>query len=161
MTTTQAGVAGIDSELLEEMSAIAESISCELLHAELKGGMLRIVLDREDGGVTIDDCGKVSREVSTLLDAWDFGRNRYTLEVSSPGLDRPMYRPEDYERHVGHLMKVSFVDPTTQRNRKVVARLKAFDREEGIRVSYEIPETGEDLELSLDQIHSARLEIEL
>ena len=92
MMVPQTGVAGIDSKLLDEMQGIASSASCELLHAELKGGALRLVLDRAEGGVTIDDCSNVSREVSALLDAWEFGRARYTLEVSSPGLDRRLLR---------------------------------------------------------------------
>lgn len=161
MMTTQAGMTGLAPDLLDEMSGIASSVSCELLHAELNGGTLRLVLDRTEGGVTIDDCGRVSREVSALLDAWDFGRARYTLEVSSPGLDRPMYRPEDYGRYVGQLMKISFVDPSTEKKRTAVARLLTFDRSRGDRVSIEIPETAETLELGLENISSARLEIEL
>lgn len=157
---TQTGTTGIDPELLDEMSGIASSASCELLHAELKGGMLRLVLDRPDTGVTVDDCSTVSREVSALLDAWDFGRTRYTLEVSSPGLDRPMYRPEDYRNFVGHLMKISFMDPSTEKKRNVVARLVAFDPTHSERVSIDIPETKEHLDLPLTNIQSARLEIE-
>ena len=161
MMMTQAGKTGIDPELIDEMSGIASSRSCERLHAELKGGTLRLVLDRAEGGVTIDDCSTVSREVSTLLDAWDFGRVRYTLEVSSPGMDRAMYRPEDYGRYVGHLMKVAFMDPSTEKKRKIVARLAAFDHEHGDRVSLDIPETGEHLDLPLERIQSANLEIEI
>ena len=122
---------------------------------------MRLVLDRAEGGVTIDDCSNVSREVSALLDAWEFGRARYTLEVSSPGLDRRMYRPEDYGRYVGHLMKVSFFDPSSEKKRTAIARLAAFDDTDGYRVSLDIPETGEQLDLSVESIQKARLEIEI
>lgn len=161
MTTMRPGSPGIGDDLLHEMQAIAASVSCELLHAEFKGGAMRLVLDREEGGVTLEDCSAVSREVSALLDAWDFGLGRYTLEVSSPGLDRPLYRPEDYGRFQGHLVKVRFTDPASERCRTVIARLEGFDRDRGDRVTLSIPETDEHLELPLERVDSARLEIEL
>jgi hypothetical protein len=80
-----------------ELAAIAESVGCELVRVEFKGGVLRLMLDREPGserlGVSHEDCANVSRQASALLDVVDFGPARYTLEVTSPGLDRPLYRP--------------------------------------------------------------------
>jgi ribosome maturation factor RimP len=91
------------AELTPELEQIAAASGCELVHAELKGGVLRVFLDRPEGqgAVTLEDCSHVSRQVSALLDVLDFGTGRYVLEVSSPGLDRQLYKPRDYERFAG------------------------------------------------------------
>ncbi len=67
---------------------------------------LRLVLDRREGSVTLNDCEIVSRQASLLLDEADPFPGPYTLEVSSPGLDRKLYGPEDYERFRGHAVRV-------------------------------------------------------
>ena len=75
------------AEITPEIEQVAQAAGCELVHAELKGGVLRLFVDRPEG-VTLADCQLVSRQVSALLDVLDFGTGRYVLEVSSPGLDR-------------------------------------------------------------------------
>lgn len=90
----------IDAELVAELESLAAASGCELVHCEFKGGVLRLFIDRPDG-VTLEDCEHVSRQASALLDVADFGSSRYTLEVSSPGLDRPLRRAADYERFRG------------------------------------------------------------
>ena len=150
----------LDASLEAELAAVAERLGCELVHAEFKGGVLRLVVDRE-GGVGLEDCALVSRQVSPLLDAAGFGTGRYVLEVSSPGLDRPLYRPSDYERFTGKLARVSFKDPATARKRTVVGRLTAFRPEAGGEVEIEDRDTGERLRIALDSIQTARLEVEL
>ena len=82
------------------MAAVAARSGCELLEIETRDRLLRLVVDRPEG-VTIDDCQAVGRQISALLDVEDFGDSRYTLEVSSPGLDRKLYGPRDYERFQG------------------------------------------------------------
>lgn len=67
---------------------------------------LRLVLDRREGSVTLHDCETVSRQASLLLDEADPFPGPYTLEVSSPGLDRKLYGPEDYARFRGHAVRV-------------------------------------------------------
>jgi ribosome maturation factor RimP len=152
--------AAIDERLHEELSAIAEGAGCELAHVEFKGSLLRLVLDRTDGAVSVDDCALVSRQVSALLDVVDFGPGRYTLEVSSPGLDRPLWRPADYSRFTGRLARVTF---TTAEGAKktVVGRLAGYDEhaDGGAKVTLQVGE--ELLELPLARIVRARLEIEL
>src|SRR3954468_1088259 len=100
------------AEIMPELEAVAQAVGCELVHAELKGGVLRLFVDRPEG-VTLAECEQVSRQVSALLDVLDFGAGRYVLEVSSPGLDRQLYRPPDYERFAGHLARVTYEDPET------------------------------------------------
>ena len=79
-------------QITPEIEQVAQAVGCELVHAELKGGVLRLFVDRPEGGVTLADCQLVSKQVSALLDVLDFGTGRYVLEVSSPGLDRQLYR---------------------------------------------------------------------
>jgi ribosome maturation factor RimP len=163
------------AEITPEIESIARGVGCELVHAELKGGILRIFLDKEEGGVALADCEQVSRYVSAYLDVLDFGAGRYVLEVSSPGLDRQLYKPRDYERFAGRLARVTFEDPATGRKRTEVARLRGLRRPEGaseasgastagtagIVALLEDGRTGEIRELPLENVKLARLEVEL
>ncbi|PLX84743.1 MAG: ribosome maturation factor [Desulfuromonas sp.] len=88
--------------VLEEMGL--ELVDLEYKH-EGRDWFLRIFIDKE-GGVNLDDCADASREVGTLLEVEDPIRTAYRLEVSSPGLERPLKRPRDYERFNGKLVKV-------------------------------------------------------
>jgi ribosome maturation factor RimP len=154
------------AEITPEIEAVAQAAGCELVHADLKGGVLRLFVDKPEGGVTLADCEHVSRQVSALLDVLDFGSGRYVLEVSSPGLDRQLYKPRDYERFAGRLARVTYEDPETGKKRTDVGRLQGLRRdegepEEGSRVLLEDGRTGEVRELPLSNVRLARLEIEL
>jgi ribosome maturation factor RimP len=90
----------------EAIRAAAADQGCRLLEIESAGAgrfsVLRVVLERNGGGsVTLEDCEAVSREISTLLDQTDEIRHRYSLEVSSAGLERKLYSVEDAARFVG------------------------------------------------------------
>jgi ribosome maturation factor RimP len=149
----------IDRALWDELAAVADAAGVELVHVEFKGGMLRLVIDRPDGGVSVDDCATVSRQVSALLDVVDFGPSHYVLEVTSPGLDRPLYRPEDYGRFVGRLARFTVLEPEGGK-RTEVGRLEGYDPDRGV-VSFRKEEGQELVELPLAIIDNARLEIEL
>lgn len=156
------GFPGIDPELEEEFRAVAEDAGCELYHVERQAGVLRVFLDREDGGVTHEHCETVSRQLSTLLDMSDWGTGRYVLEVSSPGLDRQLYRPRDYERFCGSLLRVtySYLDGTERRKRTIVGRLVAFDAAAS-RLELQEVDSEAPLAVPMDAVHKARLEPEL
>ena len=99
-----------------EIEAIAEERGCRLLAVETAGAgrfsVLRVVLERLDGSaVGVEDCEGVSREVSAVLDATDEIPHRYTLEVSSAGLDRKLYSLADAERFVGRRVRVKTENP--------------------------------------------------
>ena len=105
---------------LETVRGIAERVAAghglEVLEVEYRGGgksrLLRIFLDNPAGKITHDHCADVSREVSTILDVEDVvPGNTYTLEVSSPGMDRKLYKAADYERFTGRLVKVMTFEP--------------------------------------------------
>jgi ribosome maturation factor RimP len=150
----------IEVELKERLQDIARSVSCELLHVDSRGGVLRLVLDRAEG-VTLDDCARVSRLASALLDAEDFGDRRYVLEVSSPGLDRELYGPQDYARFLGRSVRVTFSDPDSGRKQTVSGRLDAWDEDRGGAAIVTAADTGVEHVIPLDSIRRAKLEIEL
>lgn len=102
---------------------------------ERGGSVLRIIIDRpapsgeEGSGVSLDDCTGVSRDVSALLDVHDeMLPGRYRLEVSSPGLDRPLVRPQDYRRFLGCRVKLRTKEPVGGR-RRFCGRLTAFEND--------------------------------
>lgn len=123
--------------------------------------VLRVVLDRPWPGaaandsVTLEDCARVSEELSTILDVEDPLPDRYTLEVSSPGLDRPLRRREDYERFVGRLAKIVLSEPVS-RQTAFAGRLRGI---EGDEVLFE-SEGGKAVRLPLRLITRARLDVE-
>jgi ribosome maturation factor RimP len=154
------GPRAVDPELEAELAAIARASGLELAKVEVKGNVLRLILDRVEGdrGVTLEDCEAVAKQASGLLDVVDFGKSRYVLEVSSPGLDRELYGPRDYARFSGHLARVTFEDGEGRR-KTVVGRLGGLDEAAGT-VSLDIETQGE-LAVALDRIRKAKLEIEL
>lgn len=150
----------VDDDLERELAAVAESTGCELVHAEFRGGTLRLFIDRPEG-VTLADCERVSKQVSALLDVLDFGTGRYLLEVSSPGLDRQLYRARDYQRFVGSKVRVTWFEAGAKRT--VVGRLTAFDPAGGGAATV-AEEGGADEAthvIPLDAVATARLEIEI
>ena len=107
-------VAGLD-KIQEIAERVARSSGLEVVEVELRGGgkarMLRIYIDKP-GGVTHDDCSNFSREVGTIFDVEDaVPGGTYTLEVSSPGLDRKLAKAAEFERFSGSLVKLMTRDP--------------------------------------------------
>lgn len=102
------------SRVNEVAEPIAGSLGLELVDVEYKQEnrrmVLRVYVDK-DGGVTLDECAALSRELAEILDVEDFIRGRYSLEVSSPGLNRQLKKPADYERFLGRLVKIHTYEP--------------------------------------------------
>lgn len=123
--------------------------------------VLRVVLDRPgpaatpEESVSITDCEKVSQELGTILDVEDLLPAKYTLEVSSPGLDRPLKRAEDYQRFSGRLAKIVTRQPIN-RQTAFAGRLRGL---EGDEVLFE-SEGGKLVRLPLSLISRARLDVE-
>src|SRR5690242_2730021 len=109
---------------------VTSSQGLELWDVEFRGGgkarMLRIYIDKPEG-VTHEDCANLSREVGTILDVEDAIPGSYTLEVSSPGLDRKLFRPADYERFTGSRVKLTTQQPVNG-NRHFEGRLESFQQ---------------------------------
>ncbi len=119
---------------LEKVQTIVERVATsqgvEVLEVDLRGGgkarMLRIFIDKPSG-VTHEDCASLSRELSTILDVEDaVPGGSYVLEVSSPGLDRKLFRPSDFERFQGSRVKLTTRMPVNG-NRHFEGRLEQFE----------------------------------
>jgi ribosome maturation factor RimP len=123
--------------------------------------VLRIILDRPgpaatpEDSVSIGDCERVSEELSTILDVEDLLPDTYTLEVSSPGLDRPLRNASDYARFAGRLAKIVTREPV-ERQTAFSGRLRGI---EGNEVLFE-NEGGRLIRVPLELISRARLEVE-
>ncbi len=139
----------------QELEPELEEQGFELVEVEFgqHGGPFSLCLyvDKE-GGVTLDDCQAVSQLVSPLLDAGDFVRGRYMLEVSSPGIDRPIRRPKDFERFVGENVVITALVPVDGRKR-FKGTLRAF--RDGL-VSVECD--GRTVELHVENLKKAKLD---
>lgn len=121
---------GADVEKIRAIvGRVAATHGVELVEAEMRGGgkarTLKITIDKPEG-VTHDDCANVSREVSAILDVEDaVPGGAYTLEVSSPGLDRKLLKAEDYARFTGNRVKLMTREPVSG-NRHFEGRLMSF-----------------------------------
>ena len=147
----------LEEKVQEQLTAmVAEGL--ELLTTEVVGSgpktILRLVVDGPDG-VSLDKCATVSRQASAMLDVEDPIRHRYTLEVSSPGLDRKLYSVEDYERYVGHRAKIRMV-PSYREHRTVIGELLGTRHE----MACVFDDSGQEVLLPIDQIFEARLEVD-
>jgi len=115
-------------QVREIADRVATSSGLEVVDVEFRGGgksrMLRITIDKP-AGVTHEDCANLSREVSTILDVEDAVPGSYVLEVSSPGLDRKLSRPADFERFAGSRVKLTTREPVNG-NRHFQGRLDSF-----------------------------------
>src|SRR6184192_4979637 len=122
----------LDVDRVREIAErVAASTGLEIVEVELRGGgkarMLRIFIDKS-GGVTHEDCANLSREVGTILDVEDvIPGGSYLLEVSSPGLDRKLIRPADYERFTGSRVKLTTRQPVNG-SHHFEGRLESFQQ---------------------------------
>jgi len=138
---------------------ILEEEGMELVDIEYKigrgrgKGILRLYIDKPDG-VKIDDCERVSKRIDSILDKSDIIGGRYLLEVSSPGLDRPLKKEEDFKRFIGRLIKVKTFSPIDNQN-TFVGTLKDYKEEV---VTLEMRER-KVIEIPMKNIAKANLEI--
>ena len=81
------------------------------------GSTVQIMAERPDGTITVEECAEISRSLSPVLDAHDPIPGQYTLEMSSPGIDRPLVRPSDFEDWAGYEAKIELKEPISGRKR--------------------------------------------
>src|SRR5258708_33815970 len=99
-----------NQELTELLAPVVAGLGLECLGVEYSpshgNSLVRVYIDAPERAVTVEDCEAVSRQVSATLDVHDPVQGRYTLEVSSPGLDRPLFTPQQFGRFIGQTAKV-------------------------------------------------------
>jgi len=154
-----AGKEAIISKITEIAQRVGNSENIEIVDVELlgsgRGRLLRIYIDRPQG-VTHADCETISQQVGTILDVEDvIPGNSYTLEVSSPGLERKLNKAQDFERFVGQRAKVVLREPV-ENQRSWIGKLAGFS--EGI-VALE-PSAGKVIHFPLTQVEKANLKFE-
>ena len=148
---------------LERVRSVATRVTAdsgfELVDAEMKRGadgvLVRLYVDKP-GGIGLDELQSVSAEVSAILDAEDPIEGRYTLEVSSPGLDRPLRTEEDYRRFAGRLAKLSSYEPFDGR-RHWTGRIVSC---EGGVVTLDLEKGQGEALVPLSKVSHGRLEVE-
>jgi ribosome maturation factor RimP len=148
----EAGVARVAEPIAAGLGLILVSVR---YHGTRSSGALRLTIDKP-GGVTRDDCTRVSRAVGHALDVEDVIEHRYTLEVSSPGLDRPLEGGRDFEQAMGRLVRIK-TRPSWEGPRVVVGHVRQLE-DSGVVVQDK--ENGREWGVPWDAITHARLEVE-
>ncbi|MFN2382059.1 MAG: ribosome maturation factor RimP [Guyparkeria sp.] len=129
----------IPAAIEDMLKPVVEDLGCEWIGGEFRGGpagLLRVYVDHPEG-ITLEHCADVSRALAGELDVEDPFPGAYRLEVSSPGVDRPMFRTEDFARFVGHRVRLRLYKP--------VAKQKKFD---GVIQGVD----GEDITVLVDEV---------
>lgn len=151
---------GIDARIALIVQPVLRAIGFRLVRARLSGqnGLtLQIMAEREDGTMTVEDCEEVSRAVSPALDVEDPIEKAYHLEVSSPGIDRPLVRKSDFANWIGHLVKMETSVMVAERKR-IRGKIAEAD-EDGVLIQRDQPAYGEEptVRVPFEAISEARL----
>jgi ribosome maturation factor RimP len=156
--------ADVKEQIVEIAQPLLDSLGIELVELEFRkeghGMVLRLYIDKP-GGIMLDDCADVSRELSELLDVEEVISCHYTLEVSSPGLNRPLTKPADYERYAGRLVKIRTFEMVADDagNRRKTFLGDLLGCRDGV-VTLKLRE-GQTAALPFDKIAKANLEFEI
>ncbi len=139
---------------------IAARTGLEVVDIQLAGEggrhtVLRVLMDRPDGGITLDECARVNEALSRQLDLYDLFPSSYTLEVSSPGLDRSLKTDQDYRRFAGRRAELTTYGPVDGQRRFRGILLGVLGDSVAVQIE------GRQVQLPKDQIAQARLVVEL
>jgi ribosome maturation factor RimP len=151
---------GLPARVAAIAEPVLENLGFRLVRVRVssaEGCTVQIMAERPDGTMTVEDCEAVSRALSPVLDVADPIERAYRLEISSPGIDRPLVRKSDFDRYAGHLVKIETTLPVSGRKRfrgtligtdGEAARLKRDDAGEG---------EAAEIALPIEEISEARL----
>ena len=130
MTTARDDITTLINSTLMDLGY--ELVEINQLHSE--GALIQVVVERLDRStMTVADCEKVSRSLVVLLDLEDFSPSKYTLEVTSPGIDRVLNKPEHFQRFAGYEVDLEFSSPIKQKN-KMRCRLEGLFEDNMVKV---------------------------
>ncbi|MBF5055835.1 hypothetical protein Y5W_01129 [Alcanivorax sp. 521-1] len=141
-------------QLKELLTPLVEDLGYTLWGVQYlqgRGAVLRLFIDHEEG-ITVDDCARVSQEVSGLLDVEDPIPGEYNLEISSPGLDRPIFELSQFDRYLGEDVQLKLLAPVAGK-RKMTATLVAVDGDTLV-----VTLDGDTLRVPYSQVDRARLQ---
>lgn len=145
---------GVATTLRDRLASVVTTMGYEFVGCELqrqgRGSVLRIYIDK-DLGITLTDCSHVSHQVSAMLDVEDPIQGQYSLEVSSPGLDRPLFELAHFEKYVGQKIKVRLQTPINNQRNFVGVLLRV----EGMNIHLSMD--SEEIVLSFPEIEKAKL----
>ena len=149
----------VEPQLYAIIERVVTAEGFELVHCEFSGGrnqaLLRIFIDKP-GGITHQDCGFISNQVGTVLDVEDLIPHQYVLEVSSPGVNRGLYKKSDYERFQGQMVKLKTYQAIEGR-RNFRGRIEGIEADQ-VKLGVS---KGKTVLIPFDAIDSANLEVEL
>jgi len=144
----------VPEKIQQIVEDVVSSLGYELVGIEYMvgnhSGLLRIYIDKENG-IVLNDCQAVSHQLSGVLDVEEPIQGHYDLEISSPGLDRPIFKAQDFERFAGSMVKIKLVSAIDGR-KKYKGLLQGLQEEEVV-----IEQEGLEIRLSLANIDQARL----
>lgn len=151
---------GLPARVAAVAEPVIEQLGYRLVRVKVSGAegcTVQIMAERPDGSMTVDDCEAVSRALSPVLDVADPVDRAYRLEISSPGLDRPLVRKSDFERYTGHLVKIEMEVPVAGRKRFRGAL--AGTQGDSVRLTRDDAADGEeaDVLLTIEDMSEAKL----
>ena len=158
-------MAQVVKKIEELVQPLLDELGCELVDLEYqreqRGWVLRFFLDKE-GGINLDDCAMASREISSLMDVENIINTAYSLEVSSPGIERPLKKPQDFKRFSGQLVKIKTLDSidpdVTGKNRKTfIGTLSGIEGDDVLLI---LKNKNNAVAIPLSQIDKANLKYE-
>ncbi|MDX2495241.1 MAG: ribosome maturation factor RimP [Desulfuromusa sp.] len=158
-------MAQLTEQIEQLIQPIMDDLGCELVDLEYlreqQGWVLRFFLDKEDG-INLDDCATASREIATLLDVENIPSTAYSLEVSSPGIERRLKKPKDFIRFSGQLVNIKTLDAidpdASGKNRKTfIGILSGF---EGDDILIKLKKSEDTIHIALHQVDRANLKFE-
>ncbi len=151
------------AEVADQLDARVEALGFELVEVQWAGSsarpIIRLRVDRPegDGSVTVDECAQVSRAIEPWLDEVEALPERYVLEVSSPGVDRPLVRPRDFDRFAGEDVVLKGKVPLAGDARRLEGRLLGFDAGEDGGVIHLRLENGDEVRVPREWVTRANL----
>ena len=147
----------VDKRIEAVALPVLEELGLELVEMQFRreqnGWVLRLIIDKQDG-VGLDDCATASREISQLLDIEDFIDQAYKLEVSSPGLDRPLKSMADFQRYIGRKARIKTIESIAGEH----VFIGKIQQTEGETIILEVG--PKEVTIPFSQVSKARLEIE-
>ena len=150
--------AGLEARIANIVEPVVTDLGYELVRVKVSavnGMTVQIMAERPDGSMTVDDCERLSRNISPAMDVADPVGREYRLEVSSPGIDRPLTRVKDFETWAGHEAKLETEQAVDGRKRFRGTLLGVKERAAGVRL-VDSPQAS-DVWLPLDDIAEAKL----